>query len=162
MKYLLDTNVFIQAKNEHYGMDFCPGFWDWLIASSEAGIVASVARVHQELRVGRNQLARWSGQLGDEFFLPTDGSVISAATRISAWVSGLDFRSSAIRKFENSADLYLVAHALAYSSVVVTHEKKRQQSKKRVKIPNVCERFHIECITPFEMLRREGARLVLG
>lgn len=87
--------------------------------------------------------------------------MISAATRISAWVGGLDFKSSAVKQFESSADLYLVAHALAKNLVVVTHEKKRQ-SKKRVKIPNVCERFHVECMTPFEMLRLEGARLVLG
>ncbi|MGL5809392.1 MAG: DUF4411 family protein [Nocardioides sp.] len=26
MAYLLDANVFIQAKNLHYGMDFAPGF----------------------------------------------------------------------------------------------------------------------------------------
>jgi hypothetical protein len=31
MLYLLDTNIFIQAKNLHYGMDFCPAFWDWLV-----------------------------------------------------------------------------------------------------------------------------------
>lgn len=30
MPYLLDANVFIQAKRLHYGMDFCPAFWDWL------------------------------------------------------------------------------------------------------------------------------------
>jgi Domain of unknown function (DUF4411) len=32
MAYLLDADVFIQAKNLHYGLDFCPAFWDWLIA----------------------------------------------------------------------------------------------------------------------------------
>ena len=26
--YLIDTNVFIEAKNRHYGFDFCPAFWD--------------------------------------------------------------------------------------------------------------------------------------
>ena len=26
--YLLDANGFIQAKNLHYGFDFCPAFWD--------------------------------------------------------------------------------------------------------------------------------------
>ena len=26
--YLVDANVFIQAKNLHYGFDFCPAFWD--------------------------------------------------------------------------------------------------------------------------------------
>ena len=36
MAYLLDANVFIQAKNLHYGMDFCPAFWDWLIQQNSA------------------------------------------------------------------------------------------------------------------------------
>ena len=31
MAYLLDANVFIAAKNLHYGFDFCPAFWDWLV-----------------------------------------------------------------------------------------------------------------------------------
>ncbi len=31
-RYLLDTNIFIQAKNLHYGFDFCPAFWEWLMA----------------------------------------------------------------------------------------------------------------------------------
>ncbi len=30
-RFLLDTNIFIQAKNLHYGFDFCPAFWEWLI-----------------------------------------------------------------------------------------------------------------------------------
>lgn len=31
MQYLLDANVFIEAKNRYYGFDFCPAFWNWLI-----------------------------------------------------------------------------------------------------------------------------------
>ena len=30
MAYLLDSDVFIRAKNDHYGFDLCPGFWEWL------------------------------------------------------------------------------------------------------------------------------------
>ena len=30
MSYLLDTNVFMSAKNLHYGLDFCPAFSYWL------------------------------------------------------------------------------------------------------------------------------------
>lgn len=41
MTYLLDANVFIQAKNLQYGFDFCPAFWDWLDEQSEAGHVAA-------------------------------------------------------------------------------------------------------------------------
>jgi hypothetical protein len=32
MAYLLDADVFIRAKNLHYGLDFCPAFWDWLMS----------------------------------------------------------------------------------------------------------------------------------
>ena len=30
MAYLLDSDVFIRAKNDHYGFDFCSAFWAWL------------------------------------------------------------------------------------------------------------------------------------
>ena len=36
MAYLLDTNVFIQANKLHYGLDFCPAFWEWLDRESQA------------------------------------------------------------------------------------------------------------------------------
>ena len=44
MAYLLDSNVFISAKNLHYGFDFCPAFWDWLISENRAGKVYSGSR----------------------------------------------------------------------------------------------------------------------
>ena len=37
MAYLLDADVFIRAKNLHYGLDFCPAFWDWLVGQNAAG-----------------------------------------------------------------------------------------------------------------------------
>ena len=43
--YLLDSNVFIQAKNSHYGLDFVPAFWDWLIKENKAGHVANIKQV---------------------------------------------------------------------------------------------------------------------
>ena len=44
MKYLLDANVFIQAKNLQYGFDFCPAFWDWLDEQAVAGHVSSIEK----------------------------------------------------------------------------------------------------------------------
>lgn len=31
MAYLLDANVFIEAKKRFYGLDFSPAYWEWLI-----------------------------------------------------------------------------------------------------------------------------------
>jgi hypothetical protein len=39
MAYLLDSNVRITAKRVPYGFDFCPGFWDWIVARHAAGRV---------------------------------------------------------------------------------------------------------------------------
>lgn len=45
MPYLLDANVFIQAKRLHYGMDFCPAFWDWLIAKNATRKYSALRRL---------------------------------------------------------------------------------------------------------------------
>ena len=84
MSYLLDSDVFIQAKNLHYGFDVCPAFWDWFIAA-----------------------------------------------------------------------------ALAGDHVVVTHEI-ASATLRRVKIPNVCVGLGVDFMSPFQMLRKAGARFVLG
>jgi hypothetical protein len=38
MAYVLDANVFIQAKNLHYGLDFCPGQHELVAASGAVRI----------------------------------------------------------------------------------------------------------------------------
>jgi len=45
MTYVLDANVFIQAKNLHYGFDFCPAFWDWLDSQAASAAVMSIEKV---------------------------------------------------------------------------------------------------------------------
>ena len=88
MVYLLDANVFIQAKNLHYGMDFCPAFWDWLIKKNEAEQVFSIEKVADELVAGDDDLSNWANQRGSRFFLPPDNEVLSALQQVSEWVMG--------------------------------------------------------------------------
>jgi hypothetical protein len=57
--YLLDSNVFISAKNAYHGMDFAPGFWDWVEAAHAGGLVYSVEAVKDELKDGEDELADW-------------------------------------------------------------------------------------------------------
>jgi hypothetical protein len=58
--YLLDANVFIQAKNQYYGFDIVPAFWAWLIAANGAGTVFSIEKVSDELVGYGNELAEWA------------------------------------------------------------------------------------------------------
>ncbi|MEN6483057.1 MAG: DUF4411 family protein [Anaerolineaceae bacterium] len=68
MAYLFDANVFIQAKNLHYGLDFCPAFWHWLIENNESKIVFSIEKVGDEISAGADELADWAAQLDENFF----------------------------------------------------------------------------------------------
>ncbi|MBO9670233.1 MAG: DUF4411 family protein [Sphingobium sp.] len=161
MTYLLDANVFIQAKNLHYGFDFCPAFWDWLISQNAAGSVASIEKVSDELVGGGDDLADWATAQGKAFFVPPDDVVLPALGTVSAWATGQNYEPAAIATFLQVADYWLVAHALAHHDVVVTHEVP-SDSVRKIKIPNVCIGLGITCMTPYEMLRRERARFVLG
>jgi len=77
MTYLLDANVFIQAKNLHYGFDFCPAFWKWLEIENHRGKVFSVEKVGTELEAGADDLAAWAQVQGDGFFLPPDSPMLA-------------------------------------------------------------------------------------
>jgi hypothetical protein len=104
MAYLLDANVFIQAKNLQYGFDFCPAFWDWLTHSHTASKLRSIRQVGDELLAGADELAAWADVQGDAFFVPTDASVLAAAPAVSAWVVQQGFEPAAVNTFLQVTD----------------------------------------------------------
>jgi hypothetical protein len=161
MAYLLDANIFIQAKNLHYGFDFCPAFWDWLIQGNAARLVFSIEKVGDELAAGGDDLSEWADARGADFFLKPDAAIVPALGTVSTWAAGQNYEPAAVNTFLQVADYYLVAQALAHGHTVVTHEVP-SNSTKRIKIPNACLGLNVKFMTPYEMLRHERARFVLG
>jgi hypothetical protein len=161
MSYLLDSDVFIQAKNLHYGLDFCPAFWDWLIAANGKALVFSTEKVGDEIQAGADELATWAAGRGDGFFLKPDSAILPTLAQVSSWASGQNYEPAAVSTFLQVVDFYLVAHALAHGHTVVTHEVAAASTKK-IKIPNACIGVGVKCVTPYEMLRAEKAKFVLG
>jgi hypothetical protein len=161
MTYLLDANVFIQAKNLHYGLDFCPAFWEWLIENNDAQKVFSIDKVADEIAAGADELNDWMRDHGNGLFVKTGASVAAQFGTVSTWAMQQGYEPAAISTFLQVADYYLIAHALADGHVVVTHEVPAN-SVKRIKIPNACIGLNLRFMTPYEMLRRELAQFVLG
>ncbi|MFC1460894.1 DUF4411 family protein [Verrucomicrobiota bacterium] len=161
MGYLLDANVFIQAKNLHYGLDFCPAFWDWLIMKNASKEVFSIEKVGDELDAGDDELAAWATQRGPDFFVKPDAALLPALGNVSTWATGQQYEPAAVNTFLQVADYYVIAYALAHSDTVITHEV-ASPSTRKIKIPNACIGLGIKCMTPFEMLRHERARFILG
>ncbi len=151
----------MQAKNLHYGFDFCPAFWEWLITQNAASRVFSIEKVEDEILAGDDDLSLWAKERGAGFFLPPDDKAVACFPVVSEWVSSRYYQPAAVNTFLQVADYYLISQAKAMGAVVVTHEKPAN-TLKTVKIPNACIGLDIKCVTPYEMLRREKARFVLG
>jgi hypothetical protein len=161
MAYLLDADVFIRAKNLHYGLDFCLAFWQWLIESNSAGRIFSIEKVGDEVEAVEDELSEWAAARGPGFFLRPDEAAFPALAAVSTWASGGAYEPTAVTTFLQVADYYLVAQAQAGSHTVVTHEVP-SASVRKIKIPDACIGLGIKCMNPYEMLRRERARFVLG
>lgn len=161
MSYLLDANVFMAANNLHYGLDFCPAFWEWLIHKGNARVLFSIDKVADEIAAGADALSAWAADSGGALFRRTPASLAAQFTQVSAWATGQKFTPAAINTFLQAADFYLIAHALAGNHIVVTHETPAT-SPGRIKIPNACIGLGVRFMTPYQMLRIERARFVLG
>ena len=161
MSYLLDANVFMAAKNLHYGLDFCPAFWDWLVHQGNTGTVFSIDKVSDEIQAGQDDLSAWAGKHGHTLFRRTPPTLATQFTQVSEGVTRQNYTPAAINTFLQVADFYLVAHALAGNHTIVTHEIP-SNSPGRIKIPNACVGLGVRFMTPYQMLRIEQARFVLG
>lgn len=168
LMYLLDANTLIEAKNRHYGFDFCPAFWNWLIQQNQQGMVYSVNRVKEEILDGEDELKDWVKITGSQLFLPAVEHIDDAFREINKFLYKNQYEESGISKFQASADYYLIAQALTEntsqilnSNTIVVTQEVSSNSKQKVKIPNVCKALDVECIDPYEMLRAEKARFIL-
>lgn len=163
MKYLLDSNSYIQAKNFHYHMDFCPAFWSWLELQFMLGVVGSVEMIGQELRAGDDELAAWVNDRPHHFVPNDDAQTQEYAGQIIEKVMAGNYNHANRDLFLGKADPWLIAKAKTLGATVVTHEKLVIDPKnKKVKIPNICKEFGVPCIDIYDLLRVLKAQFVLA
>lgn len=156
--YLVDSDVFITAKNLYYSFDICPGFWRSVVHHHQAGRVFSIDRVRGELLAGpkTEDLVMWvRGEVPEGFFLQVDtDQVVRAYTDVMMWVQRHPrYFDHAKAKFATGADGWLVAYARVHGATVVTNEQSAPESRKEIKLPDVCDRFGVLRANTFAMLR---------
>lgn len=155
--YIVDSDVFITAKNRYYAFDICPGFWDSIIHEHEAGRLRSIDRVRQELlNWSEEELVRWiKGDLPTGFFLDTgERDVVRAFSDVMLWAQQkAQYTDAAKASFATKADGWLVAYAMVHGVKVVTNELSSPDSRKEVKLGDVCLQFGVKYEDTFEMLR---------
>ena len=161
--YLVDSDVFITAKNLYYSFEICPGFWKCMLHHHQQGRVFSIDRVRGELLAGSRteDLVRWvHSDVPATFFLQADTEAVSSAyVEIMLWVQRhANYFDAARAKFATGADGWLVAHARVHGATVVTNEQPAPDSKREVKLPDVCDQFGVQRASIFAVLRSLSAR----
>ncbi len=154
-KYVLDANVFIEAKNRYYGFEICPGFWTSLIDLNKSKHVYCIDRIRDELVAQNDDIKDWvENRSPEEFFKKTqDQAVFDSFQAMVNWVYAQpQFFQAAKTEFASVADGWLLAYAHANGLTVVTHEEFAPKAKRSVPMPNVCLEFDIDYVNTFEML----------
>lgn len=164
----------MDPSNYWYGFDFCPAYWEWLIRAHKNSDVFSTTDIRADIwkyeTPRQKELLEWCNGMGKVLFHRTsyDRKHIDI---IASWVrrgQNNKYTETAQDKFMGSSDPLLIAEAIVQKQllnkeiIVVSREVSEPNSQNRVKIPDVCSNLGMECIQPYEMLRREQVRFVLN
>ena len=161
MRYLLDANTYIQAKNQYYGMDICPAYWEWLDLQFQQNMLASVEMIGRELKEGNDELAEWAKARPEHFIKHDDNDTQLIFTQIAEILISGDYNPANRDNFLAKADPWIIAKAKVIGAIIVTHESFVSPNTKKVKVPNICQQFGVPCINTFQFLRELKARFVL-
>lgn len=156
-RYLLDASVLVEAKRRYYRFGLCPGFWECLAWHHKQGVIDSLDKIKSEIEEGKDDLSQWAkrGCPAGFFVATTDPKVAEWYGKIVAWVqSQTRYLPQAKSKFAADADGWLIAYARQNGFTVVTQEVPAPESRKEVKIPDVCEAFGVLYLDTFDMLEK--------
>ncbi|MEE4297341.1 MAG: DUF4411 family protein [Wenzhouxiangella sp.] len=156
--FVIDSDVLITAKNRYYAFSICPGFWESLLHGHSIGSLCSIDRVKLELLNGSpdDDLVRWVSHCVPVGFFDSCGEsdVVDVFREIMLWAQRHgQFTDAAKAKFASGADGWLVAYSKVKGMTVVTNEQPAPESKKEIKLPDVCIQFSTPYADTFSMLQ---------
>lgn len=150
MTYTLDSNILI-GLIQKYPRDIFPGIWESIEESVKLGESCICEAVHREVyRIG-DDLFEWAKNLPGFICSISDAELATVAAIAGAhpgWVQGQI----------NEADPFVIAHAKAEGSTVVTEENRKGPGTidKNLKIPNVADEHGVAVLKFFDYVRQEG------
>ncbi|MFH5229754.1 DUF4411 family protein [Antrihabitans spumae] len=150
MRFTLDTNILIGLVRQ-YPRDIFPGLWASIEASVGAHESCICEAILREVKRGGDDLHKWAKDLPGFVCEVSDEELITVASIGRAhpgWVQGQ----------LNEADPFIVAHAKAEDSTIVTEENRKGPGTedKNQKIPNIADEHSVETVKFFDYVRANG------
>ena len=163
VRYLLDSDVLITAKNLHYNPNFCGAFWKWVAKGHTDQRLFSIDRVRDELLTGKDDdvLHGWAQSASlDGFFLDSKKTA-QKWQDLAQWAINKkpQFLPAAVTKFLDvkSADAWLIAYAASHPNfVIVTNEQPAPESKRSIKLPDAAAAVGVKTVSLFDVLGKHA------
>lgn len=141
-KYAIDTCSLINAaKNYNPTKAFFAPLWKEITDMIAAGTLISSVEVRDEVK--DEDLVKWCKQ-NDGLFLPlTEEIQRKTIIILRDFPTMIKMKSTG----NSNADPFLIATAILENAIVVSDEQPGDESSGNYKLPNVCRKYGIECIT---------------
>ncbi|MBI9051165.1 MAG: DUF4411 family protein [Anaerolineaceae bacterium] len=168
MRFCIDSSVYITAQRTYYAFDIAESFWNALEDLATNKIILSPIAAYIEIQKGKDQLAEWTKIWKKELFIEPDFNVNRELTKVADYVNTNYMDQHWISDFLSGADPWVIAQASAHNLIVVTMENQKSSEERdktinkirgKIKIPNVCAQFDVQCITTFEFMRENNIKL---
>ena len=160
MKYLIDSNCFIEPHRGVCPMDVAISFWNKMKELTHERDVYILDRVKSELTEWDNDLKDWIvANIGKQQLVKFENdATVQKFREVNIWtLSNNQYTQAAKDKFMDStrADIYLVSYAATAPEewTVVSQEKPAPQRSTEIKLPDVCAQFGVKCILFMDMFR---------
>lgn len=155
-RYCLDTSSYIELKNK-YPRDVFESLWEIFEDFINDNKMKSPQLVFDELLEGDSQedivkfIKIHKGLLLQEFCEEIDNTNQYLTKKYP------EFVEKDTNQVKNNADLFVISTAKVNNLIVITEERRKEKSKKR--IPNICDLEGIECMSLLDMIKREKIKI---
>lgn len=165
MLYILDSNILIYPNRTTHPFDIHPTFWEKMSLILNRDKIESIDKVKSEIYSHEDDLTNWcKSNLPNEFWNSSTHSITEYA-EIQNWAQTKDYNDRALADFANhtNADPFLASFALhekrnSKEVTIVTQEISSPESKRVIKLPDVCIEFGIRYIDLNDFFREINAK----
>jgi hypothetical protein len=152
VRWCFDTSALIEPWVRLYPQDMFEPVWSKLQELAEEGLIVAPQDVLLELERQKDDLHEWAVQR--QMFLEPDRQVLESFKDIVNRHPGFMKTGST----KSGADPFVVALAEVHGLQVVTYET-RAKKDAAPKMPDVCDRRGVKCVSLVDVLRETGFRM---
>jgi len=155
--YSFDTSALIDGLERYYPAETFDGLWEAVDALIKEGRFFASAEVWEEVKKKDEAVKQWASSRKEDLFVETDATIALEVQGILSSFPRLVMSGGR----RNRADPFVVAVAKLREATVVTGEG-NDGSTNRPKIPFVCQRLRIPCVTFTEFISAEQWKFALA